>query len=157
MRRAVKVSFLLASIRLWWAQVTVTPEANNTAVFSRGIWKGLKAMIIVGGQIAPNSPVGVKLLWKKAQKNETKKKISDTINKIIPHFKPKTTFKVCKPWKEPSRIISRHHTTEVMIRIKIPRKNNKVLFKWNIVTNPLVRIRAPKEANKGQGLLSTKW
>jgi hypothetical protein len=35
-RRAIKVSFLLASIRLWWAQVTVTPDARRTAVFRRG-------------------------------------------------------------------------------------------------------------------------
>jgi hypothetical protein len=41
--------------------------------------------------------VGDKLLWKKAQKNLTKKKISETINKIIPQRNPKITGKVCNP------------------------------------------------------------
>jgi hypothetical protein len=45
----------------------------------------------VGGQIAPSSTAGDKLLWKKAQKKETKKKISDTMNRIIPHRKPNVT------------------------------------------------------------------
>jgi hypothetical protein len=60
-------------------------------VFNRGIWKGLKAKIPIGGQVAPNSIVGDRLLWKKAQKKETKKNTSDTINKIIPHRKPIVT------------------------------------------------------------------
>lgn len=31
------VCVLLFSIRLWWAQVTVTPEDSRIVVFSRGI------------------------------------------------------------------------------------------------------------------------
>jgi hypothetical protein len=42
----------------------------------------------------PNSIVGDKLLWKKAQKKETKKKTSEIINKIIPHRNPKVTENV---------------------------------------------------------------
>jgi hypothetical protein len=61
------------------------------AVFSKGIWNGLNGTIPVGGHIAPNSIVGESLLWKKAQKNEIKKKISDIINKIIPHRRPIVT------------------------------------------------------------------
>jgi hypothetical protein len=61
------------------------------AVFRRGICKGLKGEMPVGGQIAPNSTAGERLLWKKAQKNEIKKKISETINRIIPHRNPRVT------------------------------------------------------------------
>jgi hypothetical protein len=59
--------------------------------------------------MAPNSIVGERLLWKKAQKKEIKKKISETINKIIPHRRPKVTTWVWRPWKVPSRVTSRHH------------------------------------------------
>jgi hypothetical protein len=38
--------------------------------------------------------VGDKLLWKKAQKNEKKNKISDVINKIMPHRSPLATIRV---------------------------------------------------------------
>lgn len=48
---------------LWWAQVTVTPEARRTAVFSRGTSNGLRVVIPVGGQQPPNSGVGAKLEW----------------------------------------------------------------------------------------------
>jgi hypothetical protein len=72
--------------------VTVTPEANKIAVFRRGICRGLKGEIPVGGQIAPSSTVGERLLWKKAQKNEIKKKISETMNRIIPQRSPKVTI-----------------------------------------------------------------
>jgi hypothetical protein len=61
------------------------------AVFSRGICNGLKGVIPAGGHIAPNSVVGERLLWKKAQKNDKKKKTSETMNKIIPHRNPRVT------------------------------------------------------------------
>jgi hypothetical protein len=48
----------LDSIRLWWAHVTEIPEASKIAVLRRGIWKGLKGIIPVGGQWAPSSGVG---------------------------------------------------------------------------------------------------
>lgn len=59
--------------------------------FKSGISKGLNAKIFLGGHILPISILGDNLLWKKAQKKETKKKISDKINKIIPIFKPFST------------------------------------------------------------------
>ena len=49
------------SISLWCAHVTVTPEARRTAVFSRGIEKGLMGQIPVGGQVHPSSGVGARL------------------------------------------------------------------------------------------------
>ena len=108
---------LLFSIKAWWAHVTLTPDLIKIIVLSRGIWKGLKGIILVGGHIAPISILGDKLLWKKAQKKERKKKISETINKIIPHRSPLTTKIVCLPWRVPSRQTSRHHWYIVKIMI----------------------------------------
>lgn len=48
---------------LWWAQVTVTPEASRTAVLRSGTSKGSKAVMPVGGQWPPSSGVGAKLEW----------------------------------------------------------------------------------------------
>lgn len=84
-------------IRLWWAQVTVTPEASNTAVFNNGIENGLIGVTPEGGQVQPSSGVGANDLWKKAQKKAKKNRTSDVINKIIPHRRPVITFKVWKP------------------------------------------------------------
>lgn len=53
--------FRSPSIMLWWAQVTVTPEARSTAVLSNGTSKGSKGVIPVGGQQPPSSGVGARL------------------------------------------------------------------------------------------------
>jgi hypothetical protein len=66
----------------------VIPDANRIAVFSKGICNGLNGLIPCGGHIRPISMDGDNLLWKKAQKNEMKKKISEIMNKIIPIRKP---------------------------------------------------------------------
>lgn len=87
----------LFSSRLWCAHVTVTPEASRMAVFRRGTCRGLNGWIPVGGHVDPNSIVGDSLLWKKAQKNDAKNRISDTMNKIIPHRSPFVTIFVCSP------------------------------------------------------------
>lgn len=81
----------LCSINLWWAHVTVIPEANNTAVFNSGTLNGFKGVIPVGGHAHPNSGVGDNLLWKNAQKNAKKNNTSDVINKIIPQRRPFVT------------------------------------------------------------------
>lgn len=94
MARACVVCVWFASINLWWAHVTVTPEARRIAVLRRGICMGLKGWIPAGGQVIPISTVGAKLLWKKAQKNEMKKNTSETINKIIPQRSPVVTCTV---------------------------------------------------------------
>lgn len=75
----------------------------------------------MGGQFLPNSILGDKLLWKKAQKKEIKKKISDKIKSIIPNFKPCKTNFVWKPCNDASREISRHHWKEDKIN-----KNNAI-------------------------------
>lgn len=107
--RACFASFPLPSVRLWWAQVTVAPEARRTAVLRRGTLNGLIGEIAVGGQVQPSSGVGARALWKKAQKNEKKKQTSERINKIIPKRRQARRLFVCRPLNVPSRIISRHH------------------------------------------------
>jgi hypothetical protein len=66
-------------------------------VFSKGTCIWLNGRIPVGGQVDPSSTVGDSLLWKNAQKNDMKNKISDTINRIIPHCRPFVTIFVCNP------------------------------------------------------------
>jgi hypothetical protein len=63
----------------------------------------------LGGQVDPSSIAGNRLLWKNAQKNNTKNRISDRINKLIPHRNPFVTIFVCSLWYVPSRVTSRHH------------------------------------------------
>jgi len=53
-------------------------------VFNKGTSQGLKGIIDVGGQMAPISTAGERLLWKKAQKKAKKNITSEAINKIIP-------------------------------------------------------------------------
>jgi len=117
----------------------------------------LKIKIPIGGHIIPNSIVGERLLWKKAQKNLIKKKISEIMNKIIPHRRPKITGVVCNPWKAPSREISRHHWYIVNIVIKFPNTNRLISYLWNHFNNPKTIEKAPIAPVKGQGLKSTKW
>ncbi len=77
----------------WCAHVTVTPEERRRIVFRSGILIGLKEVIDRGGHLCPSSVVGEILLWKNAQKNDTKNNTSDTINRTIPVFSPFiTTF-----------------------------------------------------------------
>lgn len=83
--------------RLWWAQVTVNPEASNTVVFKRGTLNGSIGLIPMGGQVQPMLIHGAKLLWKNAQKNAIKKQISLIINSIIPSRRPLWTYEVCFP------------------------------------------------------------
>ena len=105
----------------------------------------------------PNSIFGDKLLWKNLQKKDTKKKISEIINKIIPHFNPLITYIVCNPWNAPSRVISRHHWYIVNNIIIIPNINKLILYWWNHFTNPETNIIALIAPVNGHGLKSTKW
>jgi len=50
------------------------------------------------------------------------------MNRIIPHFNPLITQIVCKPWKVPSREISRHHWYIVSKVIIIPKINRLILY-----------------------------
>ena len=127
------------------------------AVLRRGTWKGLKAVIPVGGQWDPISMLGERLEWKNAQKNEMKKKISEIINRIIPIFRPLITFFVWWPWKVASREISRHHWN-IVNKIRIEAIMIKLLLLlWNNIIIPDVSIRALIEPVRGHGLFSTIW
>ena len=64
-------------------KVTVNLEVNKIIVLSKGIKRGLKKLIFLGGQFKPNSIDGANELWRKFQKNEINKNISEIINKII--------------------------------------------------------------------------
>ena len=108
-----------------------------------------------GGHSLPISTLGDSLLWKKAQKNLKKKKISETINNAIPQRKPSSVIDVCSPWIAPSREISRHHWVIIKINNTKPRKNKDMEFRWNQETIPVVKKRPPNEPNKGQGDSST--
>ena len=55
--------FRSPSIMLWWAQVTVTPDARSTAVLSRGTSKGSSVVMPAGGQMPPISGLGTRLEW----------------------------------------------------------------------------------------------
>lgn len=155
--RAWMVSVREPSIRLWWAQVTVTPEANSTAVFNKGTLKGLIGIIPVGGHLHPSSGVGASLLWKKAQKKAKKNKISDAINNTIPHRSPFVTKDVWCPRKTLSRTTSRHHWIIVNKIISKPKIKQVVPYLWNHEVRPIVKINAPKEPVIGHGLNSTRW
>lgn len=147
----------LFSISPWWAHVIVTPEANKILVFRRGTWNGLKPWIPTGGQIAPTSILGDKLLWKNAQKNEIKKNTSEIIKRIIPHRNPKLTLREWSPCRVPSRVISRHHWKETIQALNRPKKNKEGSNVWNHFTNPVVIEKAAKALARGQGLTLTKW
>lgn len=43
--------------------MTVTPEANSTAVLSSGTLNGLNGLMPFGGQYPPSSGVGARLEW----------------------------------------------------------------------------------------------
>ena len=58
---------------------------------------GLNGCFPVGGQVDRSSIVGDNLVWKNAQKNDTKNKVSETINMIIPYRTSFLTIFVCKP------------------------------------------------------------
>lgn len=157
MDRACFVCRRFISSRLWWAQVTVTPEARRTAVFNRGTEKGLIGEIPVGGHVQPISGVGASLLWKNAQKNAKKNITSEMMNRINPIRRPVATGVVCLPINVPSRITSRHHWIIERLIMISPRMIPVIEFLWNQVTSPNARVRAPREEVSGQGLRWTRW
>jgi hypothetical protein len=141
----------------WCAHVTVTPEANKIAVFSKGTCMGLNSWIPVGGQVDPSSIVGDSLVWKNAQKNDTKNKICETMNRIIPHRRPFVTIFVCNPWYVPPRVTSRHHWIMVSTAIIAPIPSKLSSYWWNHLISPVRVTIAPVAPVSGQDLLFTIW
>lgn len=144
-------------IRAWCAHVTVTPELIRIKVFKKGTSKALKTKIPWGGQTLPIAVVGANLLWKNAQKNLRKKKISEIINNPIPQRKPNSTIEVCNPCTAPSEEISFHHWNLIITKaVKLINKR-KILDWWNHLVSPIVRFKAAVADNRGHGDSSTKW
>jgi len=106
--------------------------------------------------VQPSSGVGANLLWKKAQKKAKKKQTSEIINRIIPHRNPFTTYLVCCPINVASRITSRHHWIIVNPITRRPKITPIKPSPWNQAVRPSVRVRAPIDPVRGQGLHSTK-
>jgi hypothetical protein len=156
----VKANFALLKFLFsisWWDQVIETPEERSKIVFKRGILIGLKEVIERGGHDCPSSMVGEILLWKKAQKKDTKKNTSDVIKRIMPVFNPFITTKEWLPWSEASRWMSRHHENEIR-SIKDKEAIIVRVLTLFISNNPeITKHKAPLDANKGHGLWSTKW
>jgi len=72
----------------WCDHVIVAPDVNKIAVLSKGTSNAEIGTIPTGGQTPPISIAGPNELWKKAQKNEKKNMISETMNNNIPCFNP---------------------------------------------------------------------
>jgi len=156
-KRAWIVFFRLSSSKLWWAHVTVTPDARRTAVFRSGTLNGFSGWIPVGGQAHPSSGVGAKLLWKNAQKNAKKNSTSEVMNRIIPQRSPFVTYDVWCPINVFSRITSRHHwIIDRIIRVAARIRGNRKLI-WNQAVRPIAKVKAPIDAVSGHGLISTRW
>lgn len=147
----------LPSIRLWWAHVTVTPDARRTAVFRSGTLNGLIGVTPIGGQQQPNSGVGASLLWKKAQKNAKKKHTSDKMNRIIPHRSPLATYDVWCPRNVASRATSRHHWIIDRAVTSNATRRQDIPYPWNQLARPTASRNAPRAEVNGHGLNSTKW
>ena len=126
-------------------------------MFSKGTWNALKGSTPIGGHNLPTSTAGANLLWKYAQKKDTKKKISDTINKAIPQRRPNSTIDEWRPCRQPSRLISRHHWNIIKTNKKKLTYPKKYLFKWNIKSKPDTKKIPLKALRIDQGDSFTKW
>jgi len=137
--------------------VIETPEDRRIKVFRRGTWVALNGVIPKGGHVKPIYSVGESLLWKNAQKNEKKNKISEVMKRIIPHRSPLITTCVWSPWKVLSRVTSRHHIYEINNKEDRPSRNKLWLFNENHFDRPVATIKVAKDAKRGQGLWSIRW
>ena len=68
------------------------PRLVGLLLFSEGTCMGLNGWIPVGGRVDTSSIIGDSLEWKNAQKNDTKNRIFETINRIIPYRRPFVTI-----------------------------------------------------------------
>jgi len=93
---------------------------------------------------------------KKSSKKRNKKKISETMNKIIPNFKPETTISKCPPSNKDSRTTSFHHIKEIT-QTNIKTKNWLTETIFIISSKKETKHEPTKEPNKGQGLSLTMW
>ena len=142
---------------LWWAHVTVTPEAKRMAVLRRGTSIGSRGLIPTGGHCPPSSRAGARLEWKKAQKKPKKKKASEAINRTMPYRSPFWTVGVWWPWNVLSRTMSRHHWNMTRAVVSKPMIRRYGVREWNHIVRPEVVRRAAAAPRMGHGLGSTMW
>ena len=120
--------------------------------------KGFMGLIIKGGHLSPNSTVDLNLREKKAQKNETKKKISLIINHPIDHLRENSISWVWKPIKVPSLVTSPPQKIRRRITRKRLKKKNLFLLIFQAKKTRLIRVlKAAIDIKIGQGLSSTMW
>jgi len=62
-------------INLWWAHVTVTPDASNVAVFKRGTLNGFSGLIPAGGHDIRFLVLGLSFCGKMLKKMQRKIKL----------------------------------------------------------------------------------
>jgi len=86
-----------------------------------------------------------------------KKRTSEVIKRIIPHRSPRATAEVCKPWKVPSRVMSRHHWYIISRMLTNASINSEILYVWNHLINPIIIAIVLNAPRIGHGLTSTKW
>lgn len=128
-------------------------------MLSNGISKGFNGSRPAGGQCNPNSTVGDRAEWKYAQNIEMKKKISLTINKATPRFKPFCTANVWLPNSVPSATTSRNHriialTVAINPRVRrIPPLAKPLKY----IAAEIVKVNKANEVSNGQGEGVTKW
>lgn len=124
-----------------------------------GISNGLSGSIPAGGHAVPNSTVGASAEWKYAQKIDTKKKISLTMNNATPRLRPFCTANVWFPSSVPSATTSRNHKiialTVVMnpIATRVPPLAKPLKY----IAAAIVKISSAKDVSRGHGDGVTKW
>jgi len=143
-------------IKLWWAQVTLTPDLSRIKVLSKGPWKGLKAVSINGGHTPPTSWAGVKEEWKNVQKKAAKKQTSLRMKRSIPNLSPSTIKGEYSPPTD-SDTTSNHHANIWTRRMIIIMKKNTAVLNLNQNKKLASRPNPVTLVQTGHGDILTKW
>lgn len=153
----LSLSLFSFNINLWCDHVIEAPEEMRIKVFNSGTFNGLNGLIAFGGHSCPSSIVGEILLWKNAQKNATKNKISDVINSSMPSCSPLFTFFVWFPCLIASFEMSIHHMIAVSIVAIVASCSVILILVYIQIIVELVTRNAQIDAISGHGLFSTIW
>jgi len=140
-----------------WPHVIEAPLARSNVVLSRGTSSGSSEESPAGGHTEPNSTLGLREEWKKAQKNEKNKQTSLIMNRIIPNRKPSSTLYVCLPCMVDSRTTSRHHCVIVNSKIIRPSGPRLASNECCQLVTPANKKNAPAAPVNGHGLGLTIW
>lgn len=156
-RRDMLDTFILFRRNEWCLHVIEIPDESKIIVFSKGTFIGLNASILWGGQFWPISMHGLILAWKYAQKKDTKNKISEVINRIIPILSPSTILLKWDPCLRASRTTSFHQKKAVAIRIVKAGIEILIDFKENLLTINEVDSQIDNDVRIGHGLRVIIW